>query len=288
MTDQNAPTAGAQPQQPPTQEHAAVLVERERIKNESMNASIETYRKSMEVSTTFMNPNVWGQIRAMGKVFFEGKALPNSILNEPQLVMVLQAGFEMGMAPVESLKSLYIVGGTVNVYGPAVVRRLREHGWKVEYTDESDTGVTATVSNLNSGEKYTERYDYVMAEKSGYTKTNSGGEKIGWKAGINRKLKMRYGVLSLIIKSYIPEVLGSASDIAEVAMDAPQQAQELKSAGAPAALPLLHPSGGSVVAPSSFADKMAKKQAEKTQHREPTHFDQENKDIQLTEKVEEK
>lgn len=181
------------------------------------NANLEVYEQAMAVQTQFMNPNVWTQIRAMGKVFFESKAIPSSIQNEAQLVMVLQAGFEAGMTPIESLHSLYIVNGSINVWGKAVTKRLRDHGWKIVYSNESDTACTATVSK--GEESYTETYEYVMAEKSGYTKTNAGGEKIGWKLGINRKLKLRYGVLSLIIKSYIPEVLGNFNDIKEVAED---------------------------------------------------------------------
>lgn len=264
MNDQYTPTAGAQnPQASNTEripEKDAVLLEREQIKNENMSAAVDNYKKAMAVQTTFMNPNVWTQIRAMGKVFFEGKALPSSVQNEPQLVMVLQAGFEMGMAPVESLKSLYIVNGSVNVYGAAIVRRLREHGWTVKYSDESDEQCTATVSLKDRKtrailEEYTETFRYADAEKSGYTKAN-GNLKVGWKEGLNRKLKMRYGVLSLIIKSYIPEVLGSASDIAEVAMDAPiditPKPEQFTQASGQAKK--VDP-----IKPGSFADRMAEK-----------------------------
>lgn len=256
MNDQHTPTAGAE------NPKDAVLLDRERIKNESMSASVDTYKQAMAVQTTFMNPSVWTQIRAMGKVFFEGKALPSSIANEPQLVMVLQAGFEMGMAPVESLKSLYIVNGSVNVYGAATVRRLREHGWLVKYSDESDEQCTATVTlkDRKTGailEEYTETFKYSDAEKSGYTKSSSG-LKVGWREGLNRKLKMRYGVLSLIIKSFIPEVLGSASDIAEVAMDAPIDITPKPEQLNPPASQNKKPEP---IKPGSFADRMAEKTA---------------------------
>lgn len=266
MNDQRTPTAGVQNSEAENTkmpEKDAVLLDRERIKNESMSASVDTYKQAMQVSTTFMNPNVWTQIRAMSKVFFEGKALPSSIANEPQLVMVLQAGFEMGMAPVESLKSLYIVNGSINVYGAATVRRLRKHGWTVQYSNESDQECTATVTRKDgiTGRmlaSYTETFKYADAEKSGYTKA-AGNLKVGWKEGLNRKLKMRYGALSLIIKSYIPEVLGSASDIAELAMDAPiditpQPEQASKNPDKPV----------DPIKPGSFADRMAEKTAAAT------------------------
>ena len=133
-------------------------------------ANIEVYEQAMAVQTQFMNPSVWTQIRAMGKVFFESKAIPPSIQNEQQLIMVLQAGFESGMTPIESLLSLYIVKESINVWGKAVTKRLRNHGWRIEYKDESDAGCTATVTK--GDEKYTETYTYKLAEDKEKKKTN--------------------------------------------------------------------------------------------------------------------
>lgn len=220
------------------------------------NASIETYRAAMQVQTTFMNPQVWTQIRAMGKVFYESKALPVNIKNEPQLIMVLQAGFEMGMTPVESLHSLYIVNGSINVYGKAVTRRLREHGWRVRYTDENDDSCTATVTR--GREEYTETYAYQMAEKSGYTKSNSGDYKVGWLPGINRKLKLRYGALSVIIKSYIPDVLGAANDIKEVIEDVTLPKEEEKKEDHRPSGPALKPEKNDTVSTETLAERLAK------------------------------
>jgi hypothetical protein len=184
-----------------------------KAETERKSVAVENYKAAMAVQTTFMNPSVWTQIRTMGKVFFESKAIPSSIVNEAQLIMVLQAGFEMGMTPVESLQSLYIVKGSINIYGKAVTKRLRIHGWRIEYKDESDSSCTAIVRR--DDEEYTETYTYEMARKSGYV----GEGKVGWKEGINRRLKLRYGALSILIKSYIPDVLGSAEDIKEVIED---------------------------------------------------------------------
>lgn len=241
----------------PTKEQ---LEARERETNlRAKNANIEVYEQAMAVQTQFMNPSVWTQIRAMGKVFFESKAIPSSIQNEQQLIMVLQAGFESGMTPIESLHSLYIVNGSINVWGKAVTKRLRNHGWKIEYSAESDEECTATVTK--GDEKYTETYTFELADASGYTKTNAGGLKIGWKEGINRKLKLRYGVLSLIIKSYIPEVLGNFNDIKEVAedlvIDEPKTAKLPHSAANTQELPTAEPSSLAKM----LAEGRAKKQA---------------------------
>lgn len=241
-------------------EAAKIAAEAKRIEAdaEARKASADQYARAMQVQSTYMNPNTWTQIRTMAKVFFEGKALPSCIQNEAQLIMVMQAGFEMGMKPVECLKSLYIVKGTVNVYGAAVIRRLREHGWRVTYKDETDLSCTARV--VRDREAYEETYTFAQAEKSGHTKDNNGALKVGWKEGINRKLKLRYGVLSTIIKSYIPDVLGSASDIAEVAEDAVIVETTPVKGGETATVTT---GNGEPISHKSLADKLAEAKANK-------------------------
>lgn len=177
-------------------------------------------QRDMEVrtqTTSFMNPDIYRQMMVMSKHFAASKALPVGFDNEFKVLVALQAGQEMGMKPFETLQSLYFVNGSLNIWGKATVLRLRRHGWKIEYTNESDKAVTSTVSK--GKEQYTDTYTFDDAEKSGYTRDKYKSLKVGWREGLNRKLKLRYGVLSLIIKSYLPEVLGSANNIVEVQED---------------------------------------------------------------------
>lgn len=131
----------------------------------------------------------------------------------------------MGMKPMEAINSVYIVNGSTNIWGKAITRRLREHGYSIKYLEEDDDHCVGEVRKRTGDGKnipdevYTETFYFKDAEKSGWTNYKGGGLKVGWLPGQNRKLKMRYGVLSSIIKSYIPDVLGSATDIAEVAED---------------------------------------------------------------------
>lgn len=174
--------------------------------------------------TNFLDPNVYIQMKAMANDFVKSGAIPKGFTNAEQVLVGFQMGYEMGMKPMEALNSLYPVNGQLNIWGKATTRRLTEHGWQIAFTEESQESCTCTITKKSGGlisetRTYTETYKYADAEASGYTKDNYGKEKVGWKPGINRKLKLRYGVLSLIIKSYVPEVLGSAPDIVEVAED---------------------------------------------------------------------
>lgn len=168
-----------------------------------------------EIKTNFFDPVVWGQMRGMAETFAASGAFPSTD-NTAKIIVKLQAGREMGMTPIESVKSFYFVNGQITIFGAATTRRLREHGWIIEFKDETDK-CTATIKR--GKEKYSDTLTFEEAEKSGWTKTQHG-LKPGWLPGINRKLKLRYGAASLLIKTYVPEVLGSAVDISEVAMDA--------------------------------------------------------------------
>lgn len=164
--------------------------------------------------TEFLNPTIWGQMKAMSQAFVKSGALPKSE-NDFTILMKIQAGYEMGMKPLEAVKSFYFVNGTMNIFGSATMRRIREHGWRISYKDEPNK-CTVTVSK--GDESYTDSLTFEEAEKSGWTKSQYG-LKPAWVDGVNRRLKLRYGATSILIKTYIPEVLGSATDIAEVAMD---------------------------------------------------------------------
>lgn len=168
-------------------------------------------------ATNFLDPNLYIQLKALALDFIKSSAIPAVWKTSEQVLVGLQTGAEMGMKPMEAMNSLYPVNGAINVWGKATTRRLREHDWTIKYSNETQETCTATVSK--DREKYTETYTFSEAQESGYTTDSSGKLKIGWRAGMNRKKKLRYGVLSLIISTEIPEVLGSAMGIVEVSED---------------------------------------------------------------------
>lgn len=173
-------------------------------------------------ATSFLDPNLYIQQKALANDFIKSKAIPSVWQTAEQVLVGLQTGVEMGMKPMEAMNSLYPVNGAINVWGKATTRRLKEHGWSIKYSDETQETCTATVTR--GDESYTETYLFSEAEASGYTmqKNKYSGQmelKVGWLPGMNRRKKLRYGVLSLIIATYIPEVLGSAVGIVEVSDD---------------------------------------------------------------------
>ena len=176
-------------------------------------------------TTSAFNPIVYSQMKQLATDLILGGATSADAKTPEQLVVKLQAGFELGMTPVESLNSLYIVSGRVTIWGAALIKRLRIAGWSVNYKDETPEKCTIVVSK---GDDFIEDTFYFKdAQDSGYTSGQSG-LKVGWKLGQNRKLKMRYGAASQLVKTYLPEVLGTIAGIAEVDEDAPNPIESVE------------------------------------------------------------
>lgn len=173
--------------------------------------------------TSILSPVMYNQSKLVAKDFFDSGALPKHLQNEIQAFVTIITGAEMGMKPMQAIQSLYIINGIITLWGKAVPRQIKAHGYKFKFKDETQESCTVEVWKEdmygNKIEEYEETFSYQDAVQSKYTVDSYGKTKVGWLPGQNRKLKMRYNVLSALIKTYIPEVLGEAADVAEVAQD---------------------------------------------------------------------
>lgn len=169
--------------------------------------------------TDVMNPVAYAQMKKMAGEFWQSGALNDSFDNVEQVIMALSAGREMGMGFTESINGLYFVKGKLNIYGKATPSALRRHGWRIKYKDETSESCTAVVTNVKTGEEIEDTFTFEEAKQSGFVNDNSNRIKIGWREGANRRRKLRYGALSLIIHTYLPDVIGGAAGIAEYSQD---------------------------------------------------------------------
>lgn len=171
-----------------------------------------------------LDPNTYVQMKGLAQDFFSSKAVPSAYENMLQVLMALQAGKEMGLQPIESIQSLTIINGSISLWGKAVPNRLRQHGWSLAFTegqeDPKDERTQYCEATITKGEeKYTEKINYGEAIDSGYTMDKYNKLKPGWKPGMNRRLKLRYDVLDVLCKTYVPEVFGPTAGTAEVLAD---------------------------------------------------------------------
>lgn len=120
---------------------------------------------------------------------------PGAVKNAEQALMLIQAGFEMGMPPMESINSLAVINGKMTLYGMAVSKMLRKAGWKIEFKDESDTAVTAVIT------KDDETYEYTStAQELAKLKSRA--------ASFAMKDKLKWHALGRLLRFNVPEVTG--------------------------------------------------------------------------------
>lgn len=93
-----------------------------------------------EKKLTIFNPDVamknFEAFKTFADYFAWAKALPVNITNAPQLVMVMQAGFDMWMSTTDALQSLTMVSGKITMYWPKVIERVRSHWRKLKFEEE--------------------------------------------------------------------------------------------------------------------------------------------------------
>lgn len=150
----------------------------------------------------------------LAKTFMESDALPKTIKNEAQLVMILQAGADLGMTITASMQSLAFIHGRVTIYWEKVIELVKSQGYKISldedfsYTDEkTDSGIVRTYKGYckaiikdKEGDIWEETFTIDEARDQWLL------DKDNWKT--YPKLMLRYRAIRNAVKFFCPEVLG--------------------------------------------------------------------------------
>ena len=150
----------------------------------------------------FYNSDRLNLMVLMAREFSKSGAFGGDCKTPEAILVKMQAGIEMGMAPMEAMNSLYIINGHVTIYGMAMAKRIREAGWKIEYLNETPEACTVKVT------KEVEVYEYTSTIQE-LNKLNSKAVKFA------PKEKLRWHALGRILRFNIPEVMGSISYLKE-------------------------------------------------------------------------
>lgn len=129
----------------------------------------------------------------------KSEALPACYKNAANVLVALQTGKEMGLQPMQSLNSLYIVNGKIQIWGSSQVQLLKQHGWKIQIKEHTDKVCTVAI---NKGDESFE-YSATFAELPAGSKAKAFAPKE----------KLYYHVISRLIRFYVPEVLGGMSNL---------------------------------------------------------------------------
>ena len=194
------------------------------IKNNSKEMEVippsEAYYRAAEAkSLEFMNPKRWQVMQAMAQTFINSGAVPESIKNAAQMIMVFQAGYEAGMQPLEALNAFYIVNGKITMYGDAVTAQVIKHGHTVEWGDCDDLKASVTITRGDTKKSMTGTFTMDRARQRGLLTTAKGNENIFWKKYPANMLK--YKALGEIVDFITPDALHGApiKEVIEADMD---------------------------------------------------------------------
>ena len=125
-------------------------------------------------------------------------AFPKQIKNAPQAWVMIKAGEEIGLSPMQSVKGLNIINGVVSVWGSTMISILTKRKYVIDYLKETNNQVLVTVS------KGEEHYEYFVKDDDPALKNSKA-------MAINKKNKMRYHGVRQILKFRLPHYLGSVA-----------------------------------------------------------------------------
>lgn len=156
------------------------------------NDSQSLVNTASEVSTFYEGERL-NQMFKLATGFFKAGCFGADVKNPEQALVKIQAGFEMGLPPVEAMNSLYIINGKITIFGSAMTKRLRQKGWQITYDDKPDS---CLVTITKGDETY-----YYTATLDELKRLNSKAAQFA------PKEKLRYHALSRLIRFSVPEVL---------------------------------------------------------------------------------
>ncbi len=160
--------------------------------------NLELRERLMDMSTAGMaeqSADLNFQLK-MARQLIASKAFPN--MTPEQAFVILQAGKEMGMEPMESIKKLYIVNGAVGFHGSGMISQLTGKGALIEYVNETEHQVTARVYyDGNIYEETATDKDQILLKSKAIT--------------FAKKNKLRYHAIRMILSFHLPHLAGSVS-----------------------------------------------------------------------------
>lgn len=148
----------------------------------------------------FMPQQALLQIETLAEKLKDSGAMPSSISNGAQLMMVFMAGYEAGLTPMESMQSYYIVNGKVTMWGSSVITQLKRAGYAIEWIESDETKATVKLTSGDGKHTHTETFTLEEAKNAGLTGKDT------WKK--YPKDMLRHKAVARAVRFFCPEVLG--------------------------------------------------------------------------------
>lgn len=105
--------------------------------------------------------------------FHRSGALPSCYKNPAQIVMALQAGREVGLMPIQSINSFYLVNGNIRLWGSSVPGLLRRAGWQIKWLASTVIRAEVVLVSPKGEETLPEAFTIDDATKAGLASSNT-------------------------------------------------------------------------------------------------------------------
>lgn len=168
---------------------------------------------STERAQGFLDMKLLSAMKAVAEIWMQSGALPNTIKNAPQLIMVLQAGYEAGLQPLEAIRSFYFVNGNLALYGEMAITMVMRAGHKIEWGKCDATTATVTITRKDGTNSMTNTFTMKDAQER---KLDMGrdGRKDPWVKFPENMLKFK--VFHMTAKFVCPDAFHGVNDIGEL------------------------------------------------------------------------
>jgi len=153
--------------------------------------------------TEFYDAKMWNTLTVMAKAFHQSGALPKELDNPAKVLMVLQAGREIGLKPIEALNSFYFVNGKLTLYGQRQIAQVIRAGYAIEWGICDDTTSTVKIQRKDRG-KHIVTFSMEQAKKSGLTTSKYGIKEVWQKHPKNMLMFKAFGECA---RFFCPEAL---------------------------------------------------------------------------------
>ena len=161
--------------------------------------SLDYVREAESKALEWMNPKRWSMMEVMSKVWMNSGAIPSTIKNAPQLMMVLQAGYEAGLQPLESLAAYYFVNGRLTMYGEAVISQVVRAGHIVQWGECNAQTATVKITRKDNGANFEQTFTIDQARSRGLA-----GKDVWIKFP---ESMLRYRVFGMVARFIVPDAL---------------------------------------------------------------------------------
>lgn len=142
---------------------------------ENVTKENKTLVKAESRALTYANSDLH-ELNRWGKFALGAGLLPNGT-NVYQSMAIIQTGYEIGLAPLQSLRSMSFIRGRLVMAVQLQLALARHRGVVLDKIDESDGKCVATLKRGN--ERITCEYTFADAKKAGLVRKDGNYEKYG-------------------------------------------------------------------------------------------------------------